>query len=82
MLGAFLLHCLIAHADDTPNAVTSLHVRERLVDLVKRLSVCDELVDLEAALEVVIDKTRELSTTLDTTEGTSLPATSCNKLEC
>ena len=82
MLGAFLLHRLVAHADHTPNTVTSLHVRKCLVDLVKRLPVCDELVDLEATLEVVINKTGKLSTSFDTTEGTSLPATSCNELEC
>jgi len=57
MLGALLLHCLLTHADDTPDAVTSLHVRERLVNLVKRLPVGDELVDLEAALEVVVNET-------------------------
>jgi len=82
MLSAFLLHCLITHADDTPNAVTGLHVRKRLVDLVQRLPVCDELVDLEATLEVVINKTGKLSTSLDTTESTTLPATSGDELEC
>jgi hypothetical protein len=82
VLSALLLHCLVAHADNTPNAVTSLHVSKGLVDLVQRLSVRDELVDLETTLKVVIDETGELSTSLDTTEGTSLPATSCDELEC
>ena len=41
----------------------------------------DELVHLELAVEVVVDETRQLCATLDTTEGTSLPDTTSDELE-
>lgn len=42
----------------------------------------DEFVDLEVALEVVVYETGELSATLDTTEGATLPYTAGDELEC
>ena len=79
---SFLLFVrLLAHVDDAADAVTSLHVLEGGVDLVERLSVGDELVDLELAVHVVVDEVRELSAALDTTESTSLPDTTGNELE-
>jgi hypothetical protein len=71
----------LAHVDDAADAVTSLHVLEGGVDLVEGLSVGDELVDLELAVHVVVDKVGKLSAALDTTEGTSLPDTTGNELE-
>ena len=71
----------LAHVDDAADAVTSLHVLEGGVDLVERLSVGDELVDLELAVHVVVDEVRELSAALDTTESTSLPDTTGDELE-
>lgn len=71
----------LVHVDDAADAVTSLHVLEGGVDLVERLSVGDELVDLELAVHVVVDEVRELSAALDTTESTSLPDTTGNELE-
>jgi hypothetical protein len=43
--------------------------------------VGDELVDLELAGHIVVDEVRKLSTSLDTTEGTSLPDTTGDELE-
>jgi hypothetical protein len=71
----------LAHVDDAADAVTCLHVLEGGVDLVERLSVGDELVDLELAGHIVVDEVRKLSTSLDTTEGTSLPDTTGDELE-
>lgn len=72
---------LFAHVDDTANAVTSLHVTKGLVDLVEWLAVSDELVDLEATLQVVGYETGQLAATLDTAESASLPYTTSDKLE-
>jgi hypothetical protein len=44
--------------------------------------VGDEFVDLELALEVVVYETGELGAALNATEGTSLPYTAGDKLEC
>ena len=71
----------LVHVDDAADAVTSLHVLEGGVDLVERLSVGDELIDLELAGHVVVDEVGELSAALDTTESTSLPDTAGDELE-
>ena len=71
----------LAHVDDAADAVTGLHVLEGGVDLVEGLSVGNELVDLELAVHVVVNKVGKLGATLDTTEGTSFPDTTSNKLE-
>jgi hypothetical protein len=71
----------LAHVDDAADAVTSLHILEGGVDLVEGLSVGDELVDLELAVHVVVDKVGKLGAALDTTEGTSLPYTTGDELE-
>ena len=42
----------------------------------------DELIDLQFAVEVVVNQTGKLSATLDTTESTSLPDTTGDQLEC
>ena len=42
----------------------------------------DELIDLELAIQVVLDKVWELSAALDTTEGASFPYTTSDELEC
>jgi hypothetical protein len=44
--------------------------------------VGDELVDLQLALHVVVDQVGKLSAALDATEGTTLPHTAGDKLEC
>lgn len=72
----------IPHVDHTANAIAMLHGVKRLVDILQRFSVCDELIDLELALHVIIDQARELGAALDSTERTSSPDTACDKLEC
>ena len=79
----FHISCFyLFHVDNATNTVTLLHLIEGAVDSTQRLAVGDELVHLELAVQVVVDQTRELCATLDTTEGTSLPDTTGNKLEC
>ena len=75
-------HLSLPHVDDATDAVAGLHVGESIVDLVERLPVGDELVYLELASHVVVDKVRKLSAALDATEGASLPHTASNELEC
>lgn len=70
------------HVDNATNTVTLLHLVEGAVDSTQRLAVGDELVHLELAVQVIVDQTGELCATLDTTEGTSLPDTAGNQLEC
>ena len=41
----------------------------------------DELVNLEVAIQVVVNEVGKLGTALDTTEGASLPDTASDKLE-
>lgn len=41
----------------------------------------DEFVDLQVAVEVVLNKAWKLSATLHTTKGTSLPHTASDELE-
>ena len=72
----------LLHVDDATNTVTLLHLIESSVDTVQRLAVSDEFVHLELAVEVVVDQTGQLCATLDATEGTSLPDTAGDKLEC
>jgi len=78
---SFLFDSFVIHANNTSDAVTSVHIFECLVDLIKWLPVCDELIDLESALEVIVDKTRKLGTTLHTAKSATLPATSGDELE-
>jgi len=73
---------LLPHVHHAPNAITGLHVPESLVDSVQRLAVGDELVNLELAIQVVLDETGKLGSALNTTESAALPHTTCNKLEC
>lgn len=42
----------------------------------------DELVNLQLAVEVVVDEIRKLSAALDTAKGTTLPYASSDELEC
>ena len=70
------------HVDNATNTVTLLHLVEGAVDSTQRLAVSNELVHLELAVQVVVHKARQLGAALDATEGTSLPDTTGNKLEC
>jgi len=44
--------------------------------------VGDELVNLQLAVKVVLDKTGQLRAALDTTESASLPLAASDELEC
>jgi hypothetical protein len=46
------------------------------------LAMSDELVDFELAVQVVIDETAHLRTSLDTAESTPFPHASGDELEC
>lgn len=72
----------LSHIEDSPNAVALLHNLKSVVDLAQLLPVRDELIDLELALEVILDKVRQLRTALDTAERAALPLTTRHKLEC
>lgn len=72
----------LVHVDDATNAVTSLHIGECFVDLVERLPVSDELINLELAGHVIVDKVGQLTAALDATKGATLPYTTSDKLEC
>jgi hypothetical protein len=62
----------IYHVHYTANAVALLHGVKGLVDLVEWLSVGDELVDLQLALQIVIHQTRQLGTPFDASKRTPL----------
>ena len=51
-----------------------MHIVEGLVDLVQRLAVGDELIHLQLAIHVVLDKSRQLGTALDASESAAAPA--------
>ena len=71
----------IPHIDNATNAITLFHVVESRGNLSKGLAVGDELIDLQLAVQVVIDQARQLAATFDTTESTTFPNTTSNKLE-
>ena len=68
---------LLPHVHDTSDTISLLHCFKSGIDLWKRLSVGDELVDLELALHVIINQVRELGATLDTAKGTTLARKTC-----
>lgn len=72
----------LRHIQDRPDTVALLHHLEGVVDLAQLLTVGDELVDLQLAVQVVLNEPRQLRPTLDTTESASLPLATCDKLEC
>jgi hypothetical protein len=72
----------LAHINHAPNAVASLHIRESLVDILKRLPVGNELIDLELPRHVIVDEAGELRAALDAAERATLPYTTGDELEC
>lgn len=50
-----------------------MHIVEGIVDLIQRLAMGDELVDLELAIHVVLNKSRQLSTAFDASESAPTP---------
>lgn len=74
--------CLLAHVDHGSDAVALLHRVEGLVHLAEGLAVGDELVDLEVALDVVLDEAGQLGAALDAAEGATPPNAAGDELEC
>jgi hypothetical protein len=72
----------LAHVNNAADAVARVHVVESLVDAGERLAVGDELVDLQLAGHVVVDKIGELRAALDAAESAALPYTAGDELEC
>jgi len=73
---------LLLHVHNAANAVARFHVLERLVDAAQWLAMRDELVNLELAGHVVVNKSRQLSAALDTAESAALPPATRHELEC
>lgn len=71
----------LPHVNDSTDTRSGVHIIEGLIKVVELSAVSDELIDLELALEVVIDQDRKLSAALDTTECRSSPDTTSDKLE-
>ena len=59
-----------------------MHIVEGVVDAGEVLSVGDELIDLELAGHVVVDKTAHLAAALDAAKSTAFPDTAGDELEC
>lgn len=58
-----------SHLNNTTNAPSLLHLIKALVNVVQVLRVRNVLVDLELAIQVLLNKAGELSTTLDASKG-------------
>ena len=69
------------HINDTPDTVALLHIRKGLVDPVQRLSVRDELVDLEFPGHIIVDEVGQLGPALDAAERATFPYTAGDELE-
>ena len=67
-----IIHLNLPHIDNATNAVTLLHDIETLVDILKRLSVSNELINLQLAIHIIGDQAWQLCTALDTAKSTSL----------
>jgi len=72
---------ILLKVDDRSNALAVVHGVKGLVDLFEWEGEGDELINLESAIEVALDKAGHLSAALDTSKGRSLPDTSGHKLE-
>jgi hypothetical protein len=51
---------LSTNINNATNTITSLHLLKGSVDIVEDLAMCDEFVNLEVTVQVVIDQTGEL----------------------
>jgi hypothetical protein len=59
-----------------------LHDIKSLVNILQSLAVGNELINLELALQVVINQVWKLRAAFDSTKGTTTPDTASDKLEC
>ena len=81
-LANLFLQLTFPHVDNTPDAVTSLHICESLVDIVERLTMGNELINLQFSVHVVLHEAWELRATLNPAEGAAFPYTPSDELEC
>jgi len=72
----------LPHIDNAADAITLLHIVECGSDVVERLAVGDELINLQLALHVIVDQVGKLGASFDTTESTTPPDTAGDELEC
>ena len=77
-----LFKSIFPHIDNASDTISGLHVLKSLRDVLQRLAMRNELVDLEFALHVIVYQCRQLGPALDTAESTSFPYTTRDKLEC
>jgi hypothetical protein len=63
---------LLPHINHAANAVSLFHSLKSRIDLGERLSMSDELIDLQLALHVIINQVRKLSAALNSAKSTSL----------
>jgi hypothetical protein len=61
------------HVHNAPDAVSRSHCAQPIVHLIQRLAVCDELVNLQLSIGVILHQPAHLRTAFDTTESTSPP---------
>ena len=69
------------HVHHTSDAIPRLHVLERGVDLLQRLPVRDEFIDLQFARHVVVHQVRQLRAAFDAAKGASFPYAAGDELE-
>jgi len=74
-------HHFSSHVNHTPNAVARRHRAEAFIDLVERLAMCDELVNLQLAVSVILYKPAHLRSTFHTSERTTSPDATCHELQ-
>jgi len=58
-----------------------MHIVEAIIDRRKSALVGNVLVDLDLAVQIIFDETRELGSSFNTTEGGSSPCPSSDQLE-
>ena len=63
----------LPHVHNASDTVAGVHVMEGIVDLVQRLTVGDELVNLELSIQIVLDESGQLGATLDASESATTP---------
>lgn len=73
---------LLGHVDDASDAVSSLHLVEGSVNPGQILAVSDEFVNLQLAIEVVINEAGKLSAPFNSSKGAPFPHTPSDELEC
>ena len=72
----------LSHINDATNAIALLHVIKSSSNVIQRLAVGDELIDLQLAVQIIINQVGKLGAAFDTAECTALPDTAGDKLEC